>query len=315
MIERDADYEVTYGDAMLDEMVKIGGIGSAIKQFSRKASPGLSQAGIGRLAGTGIGAGLGAAGGAATNEDDRVGGALRGALYGGAAGLAGGQLATGMGRRQVKHIGQRQLHGMTGYMPRTKAQKARGVSVFGKGLSKDERVGALKQIGMDVGERGDRGKAVQKALESQSITKSLPKSWRERLAKAEVSGAEARREAAEKGLTSIPGVVKGMAKNPIKTLKTGFVSQGPVGMALAATPMATTVPGLVSGEGLGEGYSGPGGAGKLIGENIGYTALGALPMAPMMVGGQLAAKAGELAHRGIKGVVNKGQQAGKVTHD
>jgi hypothetical protein len=316
MVERDTYYETIYGDAMLEEMDKIAGIGTALKHMLKRpagAAKGLSSAGAGRLVGTGIGAGVGAAGGAAANPEDRTGGALRGALLGGVAGLAGGQVATKAGRGQVKRFGQRQLHGMTGYVPRTAAQKAQGIGFAGKGLSADQRVAALKNIGMDVGSKvTNRSKALREAMENQVLVKKLSPNVRKRLAGMEVGGIEARRRAAEQGLTSIPGVLKGMAKNPLQTLKTGFQSQGPTGMMLATVPTAMMIPGAVSGKGYGsEEYGGRGGVGKMIGENLGYAALGAAPIAPMIAGAALAGKAGELIHRGGKAQVERAQ-AGRV---
>lgn len=294
MIERDAHYEMMHGDAFIDELEKIGSVGGTLSSAFKR----LSQAGRGRLTGAGIGAGVGAVGGAASDSEDRLGGALRGALLGGAVGTGAGQLATTQGRRQVKTIGQRQLHGMTGYVPRTQAQKARGVGFSGKGLSKSERVNALKNMGIDVGSVGsNKAMDIRNAMERQSITKNLPTNWRKSLAKFDVMSEQAKREAAEKGLTSIPGVMKGMVKNPIGTLRTGGIAQGPLGVALGAVPAAAAFPGAISGEGYGKEYSDKGGIGRLVGENLGYTALGATPLAPLMVGGALAGKAGEIIHR------------------
>lgn len=316
MIERDVEYEIFHGDAFIDEMVKVAGIGSSIKQLLKRpavATKGMSPVNIGRLAGTGVGAGIGAVGGAATSDpENRVGGALRGAMLGGVAGLGAGQIATKAGRGQVKRFGQRQLHGVTGYVPRSTQQKAKGISFTGKGLTGEQRAQALKNIGMDVGEKTvNKTKALQEAMEGQTITKGLPKKWRERLAKAEVAGVEARRTAAEEGLTSIPGVLKGMATRPLHTLKTGFVAQGPAGMALTALPTAMMIPGAVSGQGYGsEEYGGKGGLGKFVGENVGYTALGAVPMVPMMAGAALAGKAGQLIHGRFS--KDNNNQAGRV---
>ena len=316
MIERDTEYEILHGDAFTDEMIKVAGIGSAVSQMLKKApgaAKGVSSANMGRLTGAGIGAGVGAAGGAAANPEDRGAGALRGALLGGVAGVAGGQFLSRAGRGQAKRFGQRQLHGMTGYIPRSATQKAQGIGFAGKGLTGDQRVAALKNIGMDVGGKvTNKGQAISEAMKNQTISKNLPKKWRERLAKMEVGGIQARRQAAEQGLTSIPGVVKGMAKNPLQTLKTGFTAQGPTGMLLATVPTAAMIPGAVRGQGYGsDEYGGKGGVGKLVGENLGYAALGAAPIAPMIAGAALAGKAGEWLHRGGKAGVQRAQ-AGRV---
>lgn len=312
MIERDVQYEFIYGDAMIDEFEKISGVGSAIKHLFKRpanAAKGMSRANVGRLSGTGIGAGVGAVGGAATDPEDRAGGALRGALLGGVAGLGAGQFATRMGRGQAKRLGQRQLHGVTGYIPRTAQQKARGVSFSGKGLSGRERVESLKRIGMDVGQRKkSKTRAMHEALWDQTVASGLPLKWRKSLAKSEVSGAEARRYAAEHGLTSLPGVAKGLVKNPLKTLKTGFVSQGPAGMALATVPTVAMLPGAIRGKGFGEEYSNDGGIGRMVGETAGYTALGAVPFAPMIAGAAAAGTAGGMIHKGIQ----KRRRAGSV---
>lgn len=301
MIERDREYELILGDSLTDELEKLSGISSIIRGALKKApgaARGMSQANKGRLGGALIGSGIGAVGGAQADPEDRTGGALRGAILGGVGGLAAGQVATRAGRQQVKRFGQRQLHGMTGYVPRTAAQKASGIGWTGKGLGARERVKALEGIGMDVGEKyTNKAKAIRDAMGRQTVTKSLPESVRRRLAQAEVASRQAQREAVEQGLTSLPGVAKGMVRNPLRTLKTGFVSQGPAGMAMAAVPAAMAVPGVAKGEGE---YGGQGGAGRFLGENIGYTALGAVPMAPMMAGAVLAGKAGELMHKGVQ---------------
>lgn len=307
MIERDRYYENVRGDALVDELAKLAGIGSSLSRLGPKvqqAKSGLSAASRGRLAGAAIGAGLGGVAGGATDKENQTGGALRGAVMGGLAGLGAGQLSTGAGRQQVKRFGQRQLHGMTGYMPRTSQQRAGGIGWAGKGMSTDDRIKSLESIGVNVGKKvapGGKAEAVQKAMDSQSIVKSLPKGVRRRLAQADVASSEAQRYAAETGLTSLPGVAKGLVTRPLKTMKAGFVSQGPTGMALAAVPAAMAVPSMAKGEGAGEGYSGPGGVGKFVGENIGYTALGAVPFAPMVAGAALAGKAGEVIHKGVQG--------------
>lgn len=297
MVERDAHYESIYGDAMMDELEKISGIGQSIKGLTK----GLTEAGAGRLAGAGLGAGLGAAGGYAMNPEDRARGALSGAFLGGVGGLGVGQVATRAGRGQVKRFGQRQLHGLTGYVPRTAQQKAMGVGITGKGLTRAQRVQALKNMGMDIGEAvPDRAMAIRKAMSEQAFTKLLPSSTRKRLAGLEVSAREAQRQAAERGLTSLPGVAKGMLRDPLGTLRTGIMAQGPMGIALGAGGTAMAVPGMIKGKGYGEEYSREGGAGRFVGENLGYAALGATPVLPMMLGGALVGKAGELIHKGVK---------------
>jgi len=299
MIARDVQYEIVYGDAMMDELEKIAGIGSPVASLFGK----MTSAGKGRLAGTLVGAGTGAAGGAFTNPEDRTGGALRGALVGGTLGLAGGQVATRAGRKQVGNFGKRQFHGLTGYVPRTAQQKARGVTWTGKGLSKKERVKSLEDMGMAVGARvKNKPKAVQEAFEKQTLTRVLPTGARKRLAEVEVAGDVARRHAAEEGLTSIPGVAKAMVKNPLKTLKTGLVAQGPTGMFMTAVPTAAMLPGaLKGGEGYGAEYSDRGGIARLGGETLGYAALGAVPLAPMIGGAMAVGKAGEIAYRKLRG--------------
>lgn len=287
-MRHDIEYEFAYSTAMEDEFEKIAGISSLTKN--------MSSAGIGRLMGAGVGAMGGAVAGGSADKENPGAGALKGALIGAGLGAGAGQLSTRMGRGQVKRIGQRQLHGLTGYVPTTAAQRAKGVSRFGRGLGKEERVKALKDIGMDV---GSRKSTVRDALDQQVFSKRLPPKWREALAKAESAGVKARRHASEQGYTSIPGVLKGLATRPVDTLKTGLVSQGPAGMLLGVAPAAAMVPGAIRGEGYGSEYSNQGGMGRFVGENLGYTAFGAVPLAPMIAGAALAGKAGEFIHKGV----------------
>lgn len=189
--------------------------------------------------------------------------------------------------------------------------KNKGVSWTGKGLSKSKRIQALKGMGIDVGSSPvSKRLAVRKSMDQQEVSKNLPKSWRKAIAEREVAGAAARRTAAEQGLTSIPGVVKGMATRPIHTLKTGFVGQGPLGMALGTLPAVASVPGAVTGKGFGEEYSQEGGMGRLVGENLGYAAFGATPFLPLTIGAGVAAKAGELAHSKAQGLRGAKRHAG-----
>ena len=90
---------------------------------------------------------LGAAGGAATAEEGQRGvGAIQGALAGGLLGVAGGQLATGQGQRQIQRFGQRQAHSMTGYLPGTYKKEKGILSAFGKDVTPDERLSALRKM-------------------------------------------------------------------------------------------------------------------------------------------------------------------------
>jgi len=101
------------------------------------------------------------------------------------------------------------------------------------------------------------------------------------------------RSAEKAGLTSLPGVVKGMAKRPLQTMKAGWQHAGGLGKAMIVGDVALQAPGLVdptTPEGTGEK------ALRMLGGTAGFLAGGKLPMlaslAPMAGLAYLGGKAG-----------------------
>ena len=250
----------------------IGKATGAVQQSTAKyLTPTVKTIWKGRLGGAGVGAGLGAAHGAATAEPgDRGAGAIRGAIKGSLLGLAGGQLATQAGRQQVKRVAQRQAHALTGYVPRTEAQVARGVGRFGKGMTAKERQAAFQRF--------------------------LPEG-------AEMS--PGMQEAAARGLTSVPGLAKGlMTKGQrLQNLRTAVKSQGAVApLTMAALGAPAVIAGAKGGD--------PGQLGEAVGSTLGYIAGTPIPIAGNIAAGSALGAVGKRIGTGIgrlAGVTPKGQ--------
>lgn len=231
-----------------------GQLGSAGKYLR---DPKMQEIWKGRAGGMAVGSGLGAIRGAARAEEGRKGkGALRGAIQGATLGLAGGQLATGAGRRQVGRLMQHQAHGLTGYMPRTEEQIAAGASRFGRGWSPEARVKAVEAM------RGE-------------LTPEM-------------------RAAAEKGLTSIPGIAKGLVTkgDRLETLKRTALSSGKGGLAFSGIMAA---PGIVSAAKSGD----PESVGQAIGSTAGYTVGAPLPYVGNLALGSVGGRVGGAIGRGV----------------
>lgn len=282
-----------------------------------------TQAGKGRAVGALAGSLLGAGAGAATAEEGQRGaGAVRGALAGGVLGTGVGQVGTAQGRRQVTRFGQRQAHSITGYTPGT-YQKEKGIlSAFGKGLSPEERLAALRRMKMDVPEAGDATRRIHGArtalktlpkgavegselgrmklrdVEKGWVTGHLPERLQKGLANLKMRRDIAKLEQAESGATSLPGFVKGLVTDPKKAISTGAMAAGGTGVVL---PLAFAAPDVV--QGVREGDMERVGAG--LAEGGAYALGGGLPML-----GSMALGSGARALGGIPGKVYK-RLAGK----
>lgn len=238
------------------------GVGALKESLKGQLTPTAKEIWKGRLGGAGAVGALGAAHGAATAEPgERGAGAVRGAIKGGLLGLAGGQLATRAGQQQVKRVAQRQVHGLTGYVPRTQAQVARGVGRFGRGMTPAERVAAFQQM---VGE----GK----------LSPGMA-------------------NAAARGLTSLPGIAKSLATGGItgsrgEVLRSALKAQG---AAAPLTMAALGAPAVVAGV---QGRN-PGEVGEAVGSTLGYIAGTPVPIVGNVVGGSALGSVGRRIGTGI----------------
>ena len=264
----------------------------------------ISVANIGRLVGGTLGAGGGAATGYATAPpEQRTAGAIKGALIGGVGGLAIGQSATAMGRRQVQQFGQRQLHGATGYLP------GRGI-LGNKGgpMTGEQRVKALQDIGWTLpkkkvetvakGSLTPTKGAVTQAIEDKGPGGIITKHFRggkidKFLTKQRLRSDAAKQQLAEEGLTSLPGVIKGYATGGnlgrAGVLKANLLAPGVV--AGTTLPAAFAAPGIVQGVQERD----PRIAAKAVADSASYSLFGGLPLLTGMAAATgLSAGAGRL---------------------
>jgi len=190
-----------------------------------------------------VGAGLGAAHGAATNQEpggglhSTVRGAVRGALLGGAAAGTGrafrdvrllnpsmtaGQAAAATvqgGAKAVQNFGKRQVHGLTGtYDPTTI-----GMNSSASKFRDNQLIFARRRDAMA---HGEKAITHRQALEQSAALVD-----------------EGRRGDANirAGITSIPGIARGLAHRPGETLhavKNEVLSGGRMGKAIATIPLA-----------------------------------------------------------------------------
>ena len=269
-------------DAFLEEMDKQAVLGSLLSKVVPKVvSRGVGRAGevLGRQAGAmGAGAGMGAAGGAGVGavggsikgyrEAEEAGesglagaitgaggGALRGAgvgaALGGAAGLAGGARAADVAGRlagrkgtlgALSRFGQRQLHSTTGIAPGGAARvlpSGRINPEYTKAVSALRGPGGTHMAGKEVTQAKDVASRVGKAkgIESKAYEKALKKQKR---AEDYLTTA---REAEQKGLTSLPGVVRSLGREGgVKDLwrlgiKPQITQQGTMGKSMVALPV------------------------------------------------------------------------------
>ena len=285
-------------DAFIEEIEKLA--------FTPRAGTALAAGLTSLLPGAAIGGGYEAIKGMQEGESgwDLAGRAGKGALVGGAIGSGAGALAgklspQGVGQT-LSNIGRRQVHSFTGMTP--------GVKGLKKGTK--EYADYAKSIG--IGDEGAGSAAYVKEMKDQlgraqkgSITpdagagwweriraKALPKDWNEALLKHKVNKAELGEQVQEKllreGMTSWPGMVGAVAKDPRRLgllAKDQWYNTGPVGKALTGWGLYETGKGIV-------GDPQPGvGRGEQVGGGLGMLAAQAVPMAmPMLpaVGGSIA---------------------------
>lgn len=325
-------------DAFEEELLKtankaalLGRVGQFLK----------GQAGAG-AAGVGAGGALGAAGGGAIGglkgyRDARDAGATRGqsALYalqkglggaakggllgaaaGGAAGLAGGgkarELAQGLVQKErlgaPSRFMQRQVHSLTGYADKAGLRAMRGGSYgaeqqYNQALKNFQEAykGGAKPGWVDKAKAAVTGKApTQRELNSKAFEAARKKGLRAE------AGLQAARQAEDAGLTSVPGIVKGLAGqaelggkklNPLQAAKTMVGEQwhgsGLGGKAMMVGFPASGVVGSLTGP------SNPDtgrveGIGKALGSGLAYAS-------PLALTGQLALAGGLGGAAGLVG--------------
>jgi hypothetical protein len=310
-----------------DHLLDFAFIDSQTEEFEKLALkiPKLTQAGKGRVIGALTGGLLGAGTGAATAEEGQRGaGAIRGALMGGALGVAGGQVATGQGRRQIGRFGQRQAHGVTGYMPGAYKKEKGVMSAFGRGLDPDERLKILRKMKMtlpaekdvagirqarsvlgakpgEVLEKSEFGRQKLRGVQGSLLTKFLPEKLQRGLAGLGVKRQVAQLEQAEKGLTAMPQFLKGMVLDPKATAKTGLLAAGGLGVGL---PAAMSAPQVVQAAREGD----PEAFGASLAETGAYALGGGLPMLGSMALGSGARRLGGAPGAFYKRVMGKQPQ-------
>lgn len=278
---------------LLEKQAVAGAIGRGVSSFARRAGTAAADGGALRtgLAGAGIGAAGGAVSGAGSDEG-AARGALRGALLGGVAGagtgavarsaqnarllnpnLTGTQTAAQVVRNMgqgVKDFGERQVHGLTGLR---KSQVREAV----------QRRAAKAQDIQRARYNRDMSRATSGAQQTKA-RKALDSANSSALKKRDTELA-----AIDAGITSIPGIAKGLVTRPGETARamwqrsTGGTRMG-AGMAVGL-PVAFTAPELLKGD---ESATG----GKSIGQkltNVGTAvgagvATGGLGFIPGMVG-------------------------------
>lgn len=257
----------------------------------------------GRLATSGaMGVGGGAVGAATAGPDatvkDRLRRAAGGAMLGAGAGLLAGQAVTQAGRAQARRVAARQRHSITGYMPRTKEQIARGVSKGGKGMSEAERVAALEGMGI-------RGGGMDLAAAEAAGFKGVQKYLR---------GGQG--EAVRRGMTSIPGFARELVKHPGQAAAIGLGSGGVMGGALMGGFGLMQLPHAMKRtqqSGRAENL------GQLIGETAGYTLGAPVPIVGNLALGSLGGQIGKAIGKGVGKITRAGQplpagQAGPQGH-
>ena len=104
-------------------------------------------------------------------------------------------------------------------------------------------------------------------------------------------------EAARRGLTSIPGIAKGLVKNPLQTAAIGAGSGGILGTGLVGGLTALQVPEAMR-RATPEARSA--GVGRAIGEGLGYTLGSAIPIVGNVALGSIGGRVGEVVGRGAQ---------------
>lgn len=298
-------------NAQLDELEKIAGV----------------SAGLGRLGGAAIGSLAGGLIGSQTGQDPTAG-AVRGALLGGVGGFAGGQFLTRAGQRQAQRFGQRQLHGVTGYMP-GRGLVGRGpegtawyrLGKKGPALTKSQRADKLKQMKWTMPTREELTEAGQRSAMGGGtvmgpITRALSKTETgDKLvgaaARHKARVAQAQQQVIDSGMTSIPGAVRAYAGRtpgitPWQAAKANLLAPGvAMGIGLPAASMAQT--------GVDYARTGDESAlGRGIAENVGFGLIGGVPMLPSMLAGSLIGRGGQAVGEGAERIGGAISRSGAV---
>lgn len=267
---------------------------SAPGMLGRLAYRATSGAGRGALLGGGVGAVSGAAKGIADGEDGRdvlrraAGGAVLGGAVGAAAGGAGRVYRDAKllrpelsgGKALAQHVGsgakrfaQRQVHSLTGTM----GDKNIGLRGSARAVEKNKLL--KKRLAEDI---------KHQVADPQKLRRNYSSNLASNLADAQL-GDDAKRQ----GLTSIPGVVKGLVTAPKETVKgTWRQAKGGGGSGMAAfnigLPAAFGAHDIAKGdESESGGLSRKQKALRTLGQIGGGFATAGMPIAGMMVGGEL----------------------------
>ncbi len=197
-------------------------------------------------------------------------GAAIGAGLGGAAGLAGGARARQLAERAVRggsnplslsaRFGQRQLHSLTGYADKKALRGMRAGSY-------DARMRAA-QSERNLNRLWRQGDVDPKVLQKASLEQQKAQ-----------RGLRAAQKAEDMGLTSMPGYLKSLAKNPHETMRTGAAEQWH-GSGLGGKFMLAGAPVLgAAGEAMSPSEAGgPGRLERVGGSLAGGLAFGAAPI-------------------------------------
>jgi hypothetical protein len=305
-------YDLAFVDAQLHEFQKLavssaltGGIGNTGRLAFRSIAKGLARgtAGRGASIGAGVGALSGGVMGAAAADPQQPGGrlvgGLSGAMGGALLGAGVGTAATRAGRTWVGNQVKAQAHGLTGWVP---GSRKAGKGFFGQRMSGAERTKALGNIGIKGPEsRLSHGQALG-AIEKGTITGRLPQGMQQQLADVAVARNKAQRHLVTGGLTSIPGFVKGMAKDPGRTARAGLLAAGGGGAALTA---GFSAPELVAAAREKD----PKRFGGALAETGFYAMGGGVPMLGSMVLGSGIRRGGELPGEAYEKLKARGQGA------
>lgn len=257
--------------------VKLASTGGLLRTGARNVARGLTDGGMpGALAGAGIGAVTGAV--RAEDPSQRGAAAFRGALAGGALGGAAGRfgrgvrdnqllspgLSTGGAVRQtlgdagtaVKDFGKRQIHGFTGAYKDQLGNIGMASTANSNKKIHLERLRTADRVN-NMGAKGDLATPMER-LKSRITGKEAP--TRAQAAASKLEGFESglREEgiigdqAIRAGITSIPGVAKGLVTNPRQTGKAMWDSSmggSPVGAAMmVGAPVAFAAPDIAKGD-------------------------------------------------------------------
>lgn len=285
-----------YRTELYEELEKQAFVGNAVRRGasvlgskSRQLGTAIADGGALRtgLVGAGVGATGGAISGAASEDGSAVGGALRGALIGGALGAGGGAVARSAQNAKLlnpaltnaqalgqvgKNVGQglkdfgiRQLHGVTG-------------------LKEDAVRDSIRR-------RAAKSRQIHKARLKRDLAKATPENRDRIIADYEKIRATARSNyerdmaALDSGITSLPGIAKGLVRDPKATAKAMWDrSTGGTRTGAAMTlgfPVALTAPELLKGDESATGGKGIGqklvNAGTAVGAGVATGGLGFIP--------------------------------------